>query len=82
MTMQVDPQPDLQRLLQRQGEIQRAMRRPGGIRITVERELYAIDEQLKRYRRALVQGADGLAGAGNSIGAGSPGAHAAHAANT
>jgi hypothetical protein len=80
--MQVDPQPDLQRLLERQCEIQRAMRRPGGIRITVERELYAIDEQLKRYRRALVQGADGLAGAGKSIGAGSPGAHAAHAANT
>jgi hypothetical protein len=42
-------QPELQRLLQRHGEIQRAMRRPGGIRITVERELYAIREQLKNF---------------------------------
>jgi hypothetical protein len=42
-------QPDLQRLLERQGEIQRAMRRPGGIRITVERELQRIREQLKKF---------------------------------
>jgi hypothetical protein len=42
-------QPDLQRLLKRQGEIQRAMRRPGGIRITVERELQRIREQLKNF---------------------------------
>lgn len=42
-------QTDLQRLLQRQGEIQRAMRRPGGIRITVERELQRIREQLKNF---------------------------------
>jgi hypothetical protein len=42
-------QPELQRLLQRHSEIQRAMRRPGGIRITVERELYAIREQLKIF---------------------------------
>jgi hypothetical protein len=42
-------QPDLQRLLERQGEIQRAMRRPGGIRITVERELQRIREQLKNF---------------------------------
>ncbi|MGH8143830.1 MAG: hypothetical protein ACREU2_15090 [Steroidobacteraceae bacterium] len=46
-------QPELQRLLQRHGEIQRAMRRPGGIRITVERELYAIREQLKNFPGAL-----------------------------
>lgn len=49
----MDAQPDLQRLLQRQGEIQRAMRRPGGIRITVERELLAIREQLKKFPAAL-----------------------------
>jgi hypothetical protein len=42
-------QPELQRLLQRHSEIQRAMRRPGGIRITVERELHAIREQLKIF---------------------------------
>jgi hypothetical protein len=38
---------DLQRLLKRQSEIRDAMRRPGGIRITVERELMAIQEKLK-----------------------------------
>ena len=52
METQLDSQADLQRLLARQSEIQRAMRRPGGIRITVERELYAIREQLKRYPTA------------------------------
>ncbi|MGA2364416.1 MAG: hypothetical protein ABSG12_02825 [Steroidobacteraceae bacterium] len=40
---------ELQNLLRRETEIQDAMRRPGGIRITVERELYAIREQLRRY---------------------------------
>jgi hypothetical protein len=40
---------DLQYLLQRQVEIQRAMRRPGGIRVTVERELQRIREQLKNF---------------------------------
>jgi hypothetical protein len=49
----MQPQPQLQRLLQRHGEIQRAMRRPGGIRITVERELYAIREELKNFPGAL-----------------------------
>jgi hypothetical protein len=42
-------QTDLQRLLERQGEIQRAMRRPGGIPVTVERELQRIREQLKNF---------------------------------
>ena len=49
----MQPQPDvqdLQRLWRRHGEIQRAMRRPGGIRITVERELQAIREVLKHSR--------------------------------
>jgi hypothetical protein len=45
----MEAQSDLQRLLQRQGEIQQAMRRPGGIRITVERELQRIREQLKNF---------------------------------
>ncbi len=48
-------QSELRRLLDRQGEIRRAMRQPGGIRITVERELLAIGEQLKRkYSASLV----------------------------
>jgi hypothetical protein len=45
----MEAQFDLQQLLQRQGEIQRAMRRPGSIRITVERELHRIREQLKNF---------------------------------
>jgi hypothetical protein len=38
---------DVQRLLRRHREIRQAMRRPGGVRIIEERELYAIREQLK-----------------------------------
>jgi hypothetical protein len=49
----MEAQPDLQSLLRRHGEIQRAMRRPGGIRITVERELLAIREQLKKFPAAM-----------------------------
>lgn len=44
---------EVRRLLQRQGEIQRAMRRPGGIRITVERELYQIRERLRNIPAGL-----------------------------
>lgn len=49
----MDQESDLQRLLQRHGEIQRAMRRPGGIRVTTERELCAIREQLKNFPAVL-----------------------------
>ncbi len=83
MDGQLDTQPDLQRLLRRQGEIQRAMRCPGGIRITVERELYAIREQLKKYSPAAPgagaqarPGAQGAASTGAS--AGGAGARTAH----
>jgi hypothetical protein len=55
-------QTELRRLLDRQGEIRRAMRQPGGIRITVERELLAIGEQLKKYSSALVAGSENFAG--------------------
>jgi hypothetical protein len=55
-------QSELKRLLQRQGEIRQAMRRPGGIRITVERELLAIGEQLKKYPAAVVAGTPSFAG--------------------
>lgn len=43
----MDISPDFKSLIRRQSEIQDAMRRPGGIRITVERELLAIREQLR-----------------------------------
>jgi len=45
----VDANNELKTLLRRQYEIQDAMRRPGGIRITVERELFAIRERLRKY---------------------------------
>jgi hypothetical protein len=48
----MEPQIELRRLLERQGEIRRAMRQPGGIRITVERELLGILEQLKKFPSA------------------------------
>jgi len=38
------------------------MRRPGGIRITVERELHAISEQLKKYPASVVAGTPTFAG--------------------
>jgi hypothetical protein len=55
-------QTELRRLLDRQGEIRRAMRQPGGIRITVERELLAIGERIKKYSATLVEGSHNLAG--------------------
>jgi hypothetical protein len=54
----MEVQSDLQRLLQRQVEIQRAMRRAGGIRITVERELQRIREQLKNFPRGTESAAE------------------------
>jgi hypothetical protein len=44
---------DVQRLLRRHREIRQAMRRPGGVRIIDERELYAIREQLKSIPAAM-----------------------------
>lgn len=65
METQPNTPPDLQRLLERESEIQHAMRRPGGIRITVERELHAIREQLKRFPAATrAQPGDAAGGAG------------------
>jgi hypothetical protein len=43
---------EMQRLLRRHSEIRHAMRQPGGVRVTVERELYAIAEQLKQFPAA------------------------------
>jgi hypothetical protein len=71
METQLSGPTDLVRLLERANEIQHAMRRPGGIRITVERELYAIREQLRRF--ALAARARPLTHAG---GAGPRGPHA------
>jgi len=43
----MEPQFELQQLLSRHREIRDAMRQPGGVRVTVERELFAIAERLK-----------------------------------
>jgi hypothetical protein len=43
----MEPQFELERLLNRQHEIRHAMRQPGGVRVTMERELDAIVERLK-----------------------------------
>jgi hypothetical protein len=45
----VDGNSEVKVLLQRLYEIQDAMRRPGGVRITVERELLTIRERLGEY---------------------------------
>ena len=60
----MESQSELRRLLERQGEIRHAMRQPGGIRITVERELFAIREQLKKYPTAPPAMATEVAGSG------------------
>jgi|HubBroStandDraft_6_1064221.scaffolds.fasta_scaffold77250_2 hypothetical protein len=44
---------DVQQLVRRHREIRQAMRRPGGVRILEERELYAIREQLKGIPSAM-----------------------------
>jgi hypothetical protein len=41
------------RLLRRQSELEEAMRRHGGIRVTEEREIYALREQLKNFPAAV-----------------------------
>ncbi|HMK84966.1 MAG TPA: hypothetical protein VK437_03315 [Steroidobacteraceae bacterium] len=41
------------RLLQRQAELEAAMRKPGGIRITEERELQALRGRLARFPQAM-----------------------------
>jgi hypothetical protein len=45
---------DIQQLLRRQREIRQAMRKPGGVRILEERELYAIGERLKSLPAAMM----------------------------
>jgi hypothetical protein len=48
----MEPQFELQRLLHRHHEIRHAMRQPGGVRVTMERELYAILDRLKDFPAA------------------------------
>ena len=49
----MEPVSEALRLLRRQSELEEAMRRPGGIRVTEERELYALRDVLRRYPGAV-----------------------------
>jgi hypothetical protein len=49
----MEPLSEALRLLRRQGELEDAMRRPGGIRVTEERELYLLRESLEKYPAAV-----------------------------
>ncbi len=40
-------------LLRRQAQLETGLRQPGGIRVTEERELYTLREQLQRYPQAV-----------------------------
>jgi hypothetical protein len=49
----VEPLHEALRLIKRQAELEIAMRRPGGIRITEERELHQLHDALTRYPAAV-----------------------------
>jgi hypothetical protein len=49
----MEPLSEALRLLRRQSELEEAMRRPGGIRVTEERELYQLKDCLQKYPAAV-----------------------------
>jgi hypothetical protein len=49
----MDPLHEALNLIQRQASLERAMRRPGGIRVTEERELLQLRETLTRFPAAV-----------------------------
>jgi hypothetical protein len=49
----MEPLHEALRLIKREAELQTAMRRPGGIRVTEERELFRLRETLARYPAAV-----------------------------
>jgi hypothetical protein len=48
----MDPIAEALGLLRRQAPLETGLRQPGGIRVTEERELYSLREQLPRYPQA------------------------------
>lgn len=59
----MEPVSEALQLLQRQAELESAMRAPGGARITEERELYSLRARLSRYphaARAILEAARSL----------------------
>ena len=49
----MEPLHEALRLIKRQAELETAMRRPGGIRVTEERELFQLRDALARFPAAL-----------------------------
>ncbi len=49
----MEPLHEALRLIKRQTELENAMRRPGGIRVTEERELYQLRHALTQYPAAV-----------------------------
>jgi hypothetical protein len=49
----MEPLTEAPRLLRRQAELEEAMRRPGGIRVIEDREIYDLRETLKRFTAAV-----------------------------
>ncbi len=49
----MEPLSEALRLLRRQSELEDAMRRPGGIRVTEERELYQLKDNPQKYPAAV-----------------------------
>ena len=49
----MEPLSEALRLLRRQSELEEAMRRPGDIRVTEERELYQLHDTLQNYPAAV-----------------------------
>jgi hypothetical protein len=50
----MEPLHEALRLIKRQTELETAMRRPGGIRVTEERELFYLRQALSQYPAAVI----------------------------
>ena len=53
VTIMLETVVDALALLKRQAEIESGLRQPGGVRVTEERELYALRQRLQRYPEAV-----------------------------
>jgi hypothetical protein len=49
----MEPITEVLELLKRQAELETGLRQPGGLRVTEEREIYALCERLQRYPQAV-----------------------------
>ena len=49
----MEPMTEALALMKRQSELETGLRQPGGIRVTEERELYAVRQRLQRYPQAV-----------------------------